>query len=316
MGADECLFTILCHTNSEIIHRYELEGNGLCWPFFENLKSENLNTNNHNKTKVSLYVLTYNSPSQFKILCQSIKSYDINLLNKTKKYLINNSTDKEKSEEYKQLCREFDFEEIEKDNIGICGGRQFIAEHFNESESNYYLFFEDDMAFYDGSDNFCSNGFKRNIENFYNTVIDIMREESFDFLKLNFTEFFGDNTKQWAWHNVPADVRSNLFPDKPVKINNDYNYAPFQEFRNIKSKNGLPFANGNIYYCNWPQIVSREGNKKMFLETKWQRPYEQTWMSHIYQETIGGNIYPGILLATPTQHNRFDFYESSIRKEN
>jgi hypothetical protein len=230
--------------------------------------------------------------------------------------LIDNSTDASTDNRYRELCEKYNFTRIKKDNIGICGGRQFVAEHFDESFFDYYLFFEDDMAFYIESDTFCNNGFVRKVENLYNTVVDIIWEESFDFLKLNFTEFFGDNTRQWAWHNVPSGVRSVLFPERPIKINNDYNYAPFQKYKNIKSKNNIPFASGDIYYCNWPQIVSREGNKKMFLDIKWERPYEQTWMSHIYQETVKGSINPGILLITPTQHNRFDFYESSIRKEN
>jgi hypothetical protein len=38
-------------------------------------------------------------------------------------------------------------------------------------------------------------------------------------------------------------------------------------------------------------------------------------MSHCYQETIKGNIKPGLLLATPTEHHRFDFYDGSLRKE-
>jgi hypothetical protein len=38
-------------------------------------------------------------------------------------------------------------------------------------------------------------------------------------------------------------------------------------------------------------------------------------MSHIYQETLKGNITPAILLASPTEHNRFDFYEGYERKE-
>ena len=54
----------------------------------------------------------------------------------------------------------------------------------------------------------------------------------------------------------------------------------------------------------------------MFLETKWGHPYEQTWMSYIYQETINGYINPGILLATPTEHNRFEFYTPEERREN
>ena len=91
--------------------------------------------------------------------------------------------------------------------------------------------------------------------------------------------------------------------------------TPFLNFKNIKSNKGLPYATGEIYYCNWPQVVSKEGNRKMFLTTKWGHPFEQTWMSHIFQETIKGKITPGILLATPTEHNRFDFYQGYERKE-
>jgi hypothetical protein len=54
----------------------------------------------------------------------------------------------------------------------------------------------------------------------------------------------------------------------------------------------------------------------MFLDTKWAHPYEQTWMSFIYQETIKGNINPAILLATPTEHDRFEHYSSNERREN
>jgi hypothetical protein len=39
-------------------------------------------------------------------------------------------------------------------------------------------------------------------------------------------------------------------------------------------------------------------------------------MSYIYQETKKGNIEPAVLLATPTEHNRFDFYPANERREN
>ena len=54
----------------------------------------------------------------------------------------------------------------------------------------------------------------------------------------------------------------------------------------------------------------------MFLDTKWEYPYEQTWMSHFYQLTIKGELNPGILLATPTEHDRFEFYPKEERREN
>ena len=53
----------------------------------------------------------------------------------------------------------------------------------------------------------------------------------------------------------------------------------------------------------------------MFIETTWAHPFEQTWMSHIFQETIKGRINPALLLMTPTEHNRFDFYAKELRKE-
>ena len=326
MGTEESLFTIMLYKYPELFQYFEIEMNGLLGTFFENLKNKNLipknekgtiiQVNEHNKNNVALYVLTYNSPSQFEKLCLSFEMYDRNFLDKPKKYLLNNSLDKSTDLAYSELCDKYGFEEIKKDNLGICGGRQFISEHADENGFDYHFFFEDDMFFYLGNDEFCRNGFRRKIGDFYNIMIDIIWNENFDFLKWNFSEFFGDNTKQWAWHNVPGGVRAELFPEKPVKTNNDHNAAPFLKFKNIKSYRQVPYATGEVYYCNWPQVVSKQGNKKMFLETKWAHPFEQTWMSHMYQETIKGNLNPGILLATPTEHNRFEFYPKEDRREN
>jgi O-methyltransferase len=326
MGTEESLFTIMTYKYPELIQYYEIEMNGLLSLFFENLKNDTLvvkqeksetNTiNEKNKNNVALYVLTYNSPKQFEKLCISFEEYDKNFLTVPKKYLLNNSLNHDTDVEYKELCEKYGFEEIKKDNLGICGGRQFISEHSDENGFDYHFFFEDDMFFYLGNDEFCRNGFRRKIKDFFNIIMDIVWDEDFDFLKWNFSEFFGDNTKQWSWHNVPGDVRSKLFPNKPVKTTNDVEAAPHLNYKNIKSKRGLPYATGEIYYCNWPQVVSKEGNKKMFLDTKWAHPYEQTWMSFIYQETIKGNINPAILLATPTEHDRFEHYSSNERREN
>ena len=326
MGTEESLFTIMTYKYPELIQFYEIEMNGLLSLFFENLKNDTLvvkqeksetNTiNEKNKNNVALYVLTYNSPKQFEKLCISFEEYDRNFLTVPKKYLLNNSLNHDTDVEYKELCEKYGFEEIKKDNLGICGGRQFISEHSDENGFDYHFFFEDDMFFYLGNDEFCRNGFRRKIKDFFNIIMDIVWDEDFDFLKWNFSEFFGDNTKQWSWHNVPGDVRSKLFPDKPVKTTNDVEAAPYLNYKNIKSKRGLPYATGEIYYCNWPQVVSKEGNRKMFLDTKWAHPYEQTWMSFIYQETIKGNIKPSILLATPTEHDRFEHYSSNERREN
>jgi len=325
MGADECLFTILCHRHPALIHRYEIPGNGLVYPFFENLKeftNEKVKENKLNCQSdidnTALYVITFNSPNQFRTLLKSMEAYDSDFLIKPKKrFLLNNSTDLSKNDEYIKLCEEYDFEHIKKDNLGICGGRQFIADHAEQNEFDFHWFFEDDMFFYSNKNEpLCKNGFNRITENLYSKSMEIANKESFDFLKLNYTEFFGDNGTQWSWYNVSQDVREKYWPNnkKLPQLGTDPN-APKTVYNNIKSHRGVPYTNGEVYYCNWPQVVSREGNKKMFLETTWAHSYEQTWMSYIYQETKKGNIQGGLLLMTPTEHNRFEHYSAELRKE-
>lgn len=315
MGADECLFTILAYTNKDIIYRFQVEGNGLVWPFFEKLKDYK-EINSNVKSKIGLYVISFNSPKQFETLIKSMIEYDISFLEKTDKVLLDNSTEKSTYDEYNSLCIKYGFNHVKKDNIGICGGRQFIAEDADSRDLDYYYFFEDDMFFYPHKGELCKNGFNRYVENLFDISVKIIKKENFDFLKLCYTEFFGDNGTQWAWYNVPQNVRSEYWPEYQTlpKQGTDPN-APKTVFRNIMVCEAVPYVNGEVYYSNWPQIVSKKGNKKMFLDTKFAYPFEQTWMSHIYQETKKGNIYPGLLLISPTEHNRFDHYDGKIRRE-
>ena len=242
--------------------------------------------------------------------------YDKNFLDKTKKYLLDNSTDLSTTEQYVALCKSYGFEHIKKDNIGITGGRQWIAEHFNQSGHKYYMFFEDDMFFHTEKTGICRNGMNRFIPNLYEKIISIMKSENFDFMKFNYSEFFGDNGTQWSWYNVPQNVREKFFPEKTKLPTHGLDPdAPKTEFKNIKNVDGLSYITGDIYYSNWPQIMSKPGNQKCFIDTKFQFPYEQTIMSFIFQETKKGVIKPGLLLLTPTEHYRFDHYDSSLRKE-
>ena len=327
MGTEESLFTILLYQYPSLFDYCEIESNGLVYKFFEDVKNNETEVLNfeplykfktHNENSgVGMYVITFNSPNQFETLIQSILEYDADFIFKTKKFLLNNSTDLSTTEEYLQLCKKYNFEHIKKDNIGITGGRQFIAEHFHEQDDlGYYVFFEDDMFFYNKKNEVCKNGFNRYVNKLYEKCLYILRKENFDFLKLNFTEFYGSNDKQWAWYNVPQDFRTKHWSEKPNLPQQGYDPdSPNTEFKNIKSYQGLPYASGEIFLCNWPIFMSKEGNYKCYLKTKFDYPYEQTLMSHCYQETIKGNINPGLLLLTPTEHNRFDHYESSLRKE-
>jgi hypothetical protein len=326
MGTEESIFSLMCYKHSDMVNYFEIESNGLVGRFFEDLKNDSLKVknetsvqviNNLDTNKVGLYVITFNSPKQFKTLIESMLAYDKDYINKTSKFLLDNSSDLSTTEEYSAICKEFGFEHIKKDNLGICGGRQWIAEHFqNETDLDYYLFFEDDMFFYPNEGTVCRNGFNRFVPNLYSKSLEIIKKENFDFLKLNYSEFYGDNGTQWSWYNVPQHVRTEFWPGKTrlPEMGLDPN-APKTQFNKVLSYKGLPYAVGEVYYCNWPQIVSRTGNQKMFLDTTWAHPFEQTWMSHMYQLVKKGELNPALLLLTPTEHDRFEHYERGLRKE-
>ena len=53
----------------------------------------------------------------------------------------------------------------------------------------------------------------------------------------------------------------------------------------------------------------------MFLTEKWARPFEQTWMSYIFQETVKGILIQVFYYFSPTEHDRFDHYDGNLRKE-
>jgi hypothetical protein len=326
MGTEESLFTILSYKHSDLVNYFEIESNGLLGKFFEDLKNDTLikkskslnqvQINDLDMNNTALYVITFNSPNQFETLIKSMNLYDEDFLKKPKKFLLNNSSDLTTIDDYSKLCDEYGFEQIKKDNLGICGGRQFIAEHADENNFDFYLFFEDDMFFYNGEDQTCKNGFPRKTQNLYKKTLEITKKFNFDFLKYNYTEFYGDNGIQWSWYNVPQSFREKNWPEKSqLPVQGQDPNAPRTKFKNIRTHKGISFVDGEIYYCNWPQVVTKYGNRKMFLTDKWDHPFEQTWMSYMYQETVKGNINPALLLMTPTEHDRFEFYDGNLRKE-
>jgi hypothetical protein len=326
MGTEESLFTILLYKYPNTFSYSEIEGNGLMGKFFEDLKNDSVivksekpirqEIKNIDTSKVGLYVITFNSPNQFETLIKSMLEYDSDFITKTKKFLLDNSTDLSTTPRYKELCEQYGFEHIKKDNIGICGGRQFVSDHFNESDLDVMVLSEDDMFFQNKPNETCRNGFNRYVSNLYQKCLDILKKENFDFLKVNFTEFYGDNSTCWPWYNVPQDFRQKHWPNKPkLPVQGLDPDAPLSNYKHIKSYKGLPYVTGEVYYCNWTHFITKEGNYKMFQETKFQHPFENTWMSHIYQETIKGKINPGLLLLTPIEHNRFEHYDGKLRKE-
>lgn len=313
MGTEESIFTIMTYLDPDTYQFEMIEDNGLISTFFEKIKNTETKIQAtpikklHKNNDILVYINTFNTPAQLELLCCSFLQYAPKFLNNSKVILINNSSE-EFDDEYDTIFTKYSFyQHIKKGNLGVCGARQFAAEHFANTESKYMFFFEDDMLV-DLSDIKCDFGFSKSCPDFYDTVIKIMDMENYDFLKLTFSEFYGHNGDQWAWHNVPQNKREEYFGDIKKK--------PLTKFKHIKTFNKTPYAEGEIYYSNWPQIVGQVGNKKMFLDTKWQYPYEQTWMSHMFTLTKENKLNPALLLLSPITHNRVFFYGKDDRREN
>lgn len=334
MGTEESLFTIMSYLEPDLYRRFELDGNGLIVKFTQALKEDNVTitkpnvrrVNNNrkytdrdvNEVKTHLYMLTFNFPEQVLHTIDSMKKTP-EWLERPKLFLLDNSTDESAKVRNREIASEHNFDYIDLGgNTGICGGRQAAAEHFHDSNADFMFFFEDDMTVNPPEvQGVCRNGFRKYIPNIYNLVHRIMLKDQFDFLKLSFTEVYFDNDKQCSWYNVPQEIRTRDWPhyDKLPVSGLDPN-VPLTEFKNIRNMDGLTYVDGEIYYANWPMIVSKEGNKKMFIDTKWGHPYEQTWMSHMYQMTKKGELHPALLLASPIWHDRIMHYKPEERREN
>ena len=333
MGTEESLFSIMAHLEPHIYRRYALEGNGLIVKFIQDLMEDNVRLENNggrahvlpkgvynsNISKTSLYMLTFNFPEQIEHTVATWEANSPDWMSKPRKILLDNSTDETARTKNQELAKKYNFEYIPMEgNVGINGGRLFAAKHFQESDSDYYFFFEDDMGLHPSSEQgFCRNGFKSYIPDLYKKVHEIMAKEDFDFLKLSFTEVYMDNNIQVSWYNVPQSVRTYMWPDyDQLPISGLDPYAPRTKFDKIDVHNELSYISGEAYYANWPMIVNKKGNQKMFLDTQWEHPYEQTWMSYMFQETVKGNIKPAVLLASPVLHDRIVFYKPEERREN
>lgn len=306
MGTEESIFTILSYKHPELCDVSLIDSNGLVYKFFEDVIAEDIPTYT---TPLAIYSLTYNAPEQFRLWAESFSQAYPKEFTTCAKYVFDNTDDDTHKEEYTKLYEHYGFEVIaEGSNAGINGGRQRVAEHFNDSNHEFMVFFEDDMLLSQKDDAPCKCGFTRWQPSLFDVCMDIMRIEKLDYLKLSFSEFFGTNHDNWAWYNLPENKRQEYFPERD---DTDIKRTRVSYTATHKS---VPYAVGEYHYCNWPLMFGKQGNQKVFLDIVWEYKYEQTWMSNTMMLMRDGKIKAGCLLASPINHNRVHHY--TVRKEN
>lgn len=308
MGTEESIFTIIAYKHPEKVNVRMIESNGLVYKYLQDLKDQPMP---EVEEELALYVLTYNLPKQFELWAESFVSAFPDVFKQVRKYVINNSTDKRVDKKYKELFAKYGFEEFKKDNIGINGGRQFAAEHFLDSKHEYMVFFEDDMLMQQRGAAPCKMGFTTFHDDVFDKCMDIMKNEKLDYLKLAFTEFYGDNHHNWAFKNLPQHKKDEYFPERT-----DGGEVWNTKVSYTNSHKGLPYAVGEYHYCNWPIMFNKRGTQVVFKEVQYAHLYEQTWMSQTMMHMREGKLKVGSLLATVINHNRVYHYDGKTRREN
>lgn len=308
MGTEESIFTILCHTDKHLVNTHMIESNGLVYKFFDDINKEQ-DTGSSND-RLAMYILTFNLPKQLELWIDTFKKAFPDDFDSSKKYLINNSTDPSVDEHYQQLISDNDMEEFKFDNIGICDGRHFAAEHFAESDHEYMIFFEDDMLMHSENKK-CKNGLSTYHTDLFDKCIEIMESEKLDYLKMSFSEFYGDNHDNWASYNVPSNKLDTYFPHREDGVSRRKTKIDYTGVYN-----GLSYAVGEFHYCNWPLMFNKKGNNAIFLDDVYEHKYEQTWMSLTMDKLRNEDIKAGCLLASTINHNRAFHYGKNTRREN
>lgn len=328
MGTEESVFSLITYLNPELTNIEMIDGNGFVSTFFERVKklpipkkevliskseipegaeyfqSEEEVAMNKEGKGTYLYITCFNYPQQLQMLLDTFEESNPELLSQTTKFLIDNSVDESAFPKFDEIAKKHNFTVIRKGNLGVCGARQWAAQHFHDNKGKYIVWFEDDMLM-EKENVVCKNGLAMHCDNWLNKCIKIVEEEKLDFLKISFSEFFGDHHKQWSWHNVPQVVKNKYFPDGKCRM----------RWKETGCIDGLSYLIGEVYYSNWPSVLTRAANYKIFLETVYAAPFEQTIMSHCFQLTKKGRIRSAVLMASLVNHNRVHHYDRGIRKE-
>lgn len=260
---------------------------------------------------LSLYALTYNTPKQFGYWCAAFEAAYPEVFGVCKKYVINNSDDGRTQAAYRALFEQYGFEVIPTySNTGICGGRFLAAQHFDQSEASYMVFFEEDMLMRKNTNKLCKSGFRTYHPQLFELCIDIMQQEQLSYLKLCFSEVYSLNS-----HNLVGRAFTDA-NERQAALGVPDDVIPFTIISHLNTVEGLPYAVGHFHYLNWPIIFSKQGNRTLFLENVAKFKHETVWMRAAFYAAKENKLRTGCLLATPILHHRKYSYRPQDRIEN
>jgi hypothetical protein len=208
---------------------------------------------------VALYVMSYNFPGQFRLWLESVERANPELLASPARFLLDNSSDLDTRAGYDELSERYGFTVLRHGNLGITGGRVFCAKHFDALPQLGALYwFEDDMLLHAPGSPLCRNGLRTHVPGLCEVTRKIARREKLDFIKLSFTEYFGDHHLNWAWYHISRELRECAFPDGTFRT----------RIHHSGVEKEVSYIVGDVHFDNWPTYMTRRGNTQIFLTGK------------------------------------------------
>ncbi|MFN0263226.1 hypothetical protein ACKTEK_05030 [Tepidamorphus sp. 3E244] len=256
--------------------------------------------------RAAVYVISYNSPEQFRCWLESATAAAPGFLAAGQRYLLDNSTDEATRPAYDEFAGRHGFTVLRNGNLGITGGRVWCASHFDAlADLDGLYWFEDDMLFGAPGDPPCRNGFSAHVANLPAVIPTIVRREDLDFLKLSFTEVFGDHHLNWAWYHLGPEARETGFPCGTFRT----------QVSHTSVESEVSYLVGNVHFSNWPMYLSRRGNRRMFLDAPLGDLTEGGCMARGFTLQHTGELRGGVLFASPINHCRRHSYTQADRRE-
>ena len=236
------------------------------------------------------YVLTYNCPLQLEYFLRKLREHQPSFLTLSD-FFVCDQSDAEFHADYKRLCVDFGINHWPTTNDGYTGGRLKCAAHFKEREKYTHMwYFEDDHIFKEPGAPRNNIGFPGYVQNVFEKGLAIVKENKLDYLKLNFNEVYTDHIIYF-----PIDRA-------------DHKYARYEKLAYA----GVGYLVGEVFYCNWPSCLSREGNAKIYFSGyKIKAESDVTNLSHVLIDK--GELAAGVLMASPTTHDRRQDYNRAHR---
>lgn len=313
MGTEESLLTLSSYADADLHDLQFIARDGLVWPFLARLAAgwpgEVPPARPVLEDLCETWFVSYNAPQQFERLLESIAAAEPHLLRTARRVLVNNATDATTFAHYDALCARHGIEQLREGNRGINGARIHAADLFHRGGRHAMFWFEDDMLLVGEEDAglTCTNGLSRHVHGIAAASLAILQREFADYVKLSFTEVFGAHHTQWGWHNLDAEARAHYFPGAID--------APRAAFGTIESVGHVPYAVGDAYYSNWPQLVDRRGTRRLFFDERREPCFEQYWMARSFELLRHGQLKAAVLLASPVNHLRTQDYARVERIE-